>query len=110
LALSIAMMVSSSTFCLNENKPAGDNMQKATLSGKVVDKQTGESLAGVLVSIKESGLKVYTDFDGTFSFYNVEPGAYTVEVKYISYTADESQKVICSAGYDTQVNIEIKSN
>lgn len=110
MVVTLAPMFSSTAYCLHENNSGIHSTQKASISGKVADKQTGENLAGVLLSIKDTGIKVYTDFDGNFSFENIEPGTYTIEVNYISYSVDETQKVICSAGVDTRLNIEIKSN
>ncbi len=53
------------------------------LYGVVLDKQTNESLAGVAVHI--DGQKVYTDFDGNFSFNHVSKGKYEVKISMISY-------------------------
>lgn len=61
--------------------------QKATISGKVIDKETGEGLIGVTVSISNAaGIAggANTDFDGNY-VAQVEPGVYTVTIKYISY-------------------------
>ncbi len=109
LAFVMILMTSSSAFPFTENNPEG-NIQQASVSGKVIDKQTGESLAGVLVMIKGSDIKSYTDLEGNFSFRNIEPGTYTIAVNYISYAADELQNVVCSAGNNVQVNIEILPN
>jgi hypothetical protein len=109
LAFVTILMVSSNVFCLNENNPK-ENLQKANVSGKVFDKQTGESLAGVLVMIKGPDIKVYTDLEGNFTFKNIEPGIYTIEVNYISYSADELKNVVCNAGNDVKLNIEIRPN
>lgn len=109
LAFAIILLTSSNAFCITENNPEGYN-QQTSVSGTVVDKQTGESLAGVLVMIKGSDIKSYTDLEGNFSFKNLEPGTYTIAVKYISYAADELQNVVCSAGNNVQVNIEILPN
>lgn len=109
LAFAMILMTSSNAFCFTENNPQG-TIQQASVSGNVTDEQTGESLAGVLVMIKGSDIKAYTDLDGNFSFKNVEPGTYTLEVNYISYSADELQNIVCSAGNNVQVNIKIQPN
>ena len=76
LGLKIAM---ASTF-LN-NPPKAD----ATISGEVHDYSTGESLAGVAVSIEGTNVKTYTDLDGNFEFENVMPGNYNLIFSFISY-------------------------
>lgn len=103
------LMVLSATLSNAENNP-GETPKKATVTGKVIDKVTGESLAGVLVTIKGSDIKVYSDLDGNFTFNSIEPGSYTLEVNYISYSANEVQNISCSAGKNLPVSIEIKPN
>jgi len=110
LLVSLAAMFSSAAYCSHDNNSSDRGTQKASITGKVADKKTGESLAGVLLSIKDSGLNIYTDLDGNFSFENIEPGTYIIEVQYISYSLNETQSVTCSAGAETRLNIEIKSN
>ncbi|HNX06862.1 MAG TPA: carboxypeptidase-like regulatory domain-containing protein [Bacteroidales bacterium] len=110
LLVSLVTMFSSAAYCSHDNNSSDNGTQKASITGKVADKKTGESLAGVLLSIKDSGLNIYTDLDGNFTFENIEPGTYIIEVKYISYSLNETQKVTCSAGTETRLNIEIKSN
>ena len=51
----------------------------------VSDKVSGEYLTGVKVRLKGSDIVEYTDFDGQFSFNNLKPGKYTVDVEFISY-------------------------
>ncbi len=109
LIISMFLMVLSATLSYAENNP-GETPKKATVTGKVIDKVTGESLAGVLVTIKGSDIKVYSDLDGNFTFNSVEPGSYTLEVNYISYSANEVQNISCSAGKNLPVSIEIKPN
>ncbi len=108
-AISLFLMMSSATLCVAENNP-GETPKKATVSGKVIDQLTGESLAGVLVSIKGLDMKVYSDLDGNFTFNSLTPGNYTLEVKYISYSANEVQNISCTAGKNLPVSIEIKPN
>jgi protocatechuate 3,4-dioxygenase beta subunit len=72
----------------------GSDNQKATTNdsnsatcmvrGTVVDKQTGDPLAGVTVTM-ENGQETFTDFDGNFAFNNLKPGSYRIETSLISY-------------------------
>ncbi len=55
------------------------------LSGTVIDAESGELLVGVEVSLEGTEAKTYTDFDGNFSFKNVQPGEYKLVTNYISY-------------------------
>jgi len=58
---------------------------KASISGKVADTKTGESLAGVAISVKGTDIKVYTDLDGTFTINSLDPGNYNLILSLISY-------------------------
>jgi len=61
-----------------------------TVYGTVTDAKTGESLVGVEVQLEGTDMKVYTDFNGQFSFEDILPGEYDISAKYISY---EKQKI-----------------
>lgn len=61
--------------------PAG----MAIISGTVTDASTGEGLAGALVEIEGTDLRVFTDLEGKYNIKDVEAGTYSLKVKYISY-------------------------
>jgi hypothetical protein len=65
--------------------PANAPVENVTLSGNVLDFQSGEQLAGVEIQIEGTDLKTYTDFDGNFEFSGVKPGTYNLIASYISY-------------------------
>ncbi len=59
---------------------------KGTFEGIVTDKATGEALAGAKVTVKETGLIVYTDLDGKFKLEELAEGAtYTFEISSLGY-------------------------
>lgn len=65
--------------------PAEVPVQSITLSGSVADLVSGESLAGVEVTLEGTDVKTYTDFDGNFEFKDVKPGKYNLIASFISY-------------------------
>jgi hypothetical protein len=81
---------------------------KSIISGTVTDKLTGEALAGVEVRLMDSAIKIYTDFDGKFEIKDVQPGAYAIEVRYISYQ-DIIENIHTEAGSTANVTIKLKS-
>lgn len=98
--ITIVALISIVSFANAENKNSGSKETTtvapatlATITGKVFDKQTGETLTGVCVQIEELGLTIYTDFDGSFSVSNVKPGSYTVKTKMISYCEFTQKKL-----------------
>lgn len=85
-----------------ENKPV-----LLSLNGQVVDQNTGEALAGVLVSIEEAGDKLYTDFEGKFEVSGLLPGNYNVNTSMISY---EKSKVEMELNGDQIESVKIELN
>ncbi len=84
-----------------------EKTKKASLSGQVIDQKTGENLAGVLVQIDGTDIKTYTDFEGKFSFDNVDPGSYSVSIDMISYVKDEVKNIQIGSGESKSLNIQI---
>jgi hypothetical protein len=66
--------------------PSSDSFKAVTLSGSVVDFNSGEALTGVEVKIEGTNLVTYTDFDGNFEFDKVAPGNYNLIASFISYS------------------------
>jgi len=60
-----------------------------SLTGSVLDKETGESLAGARIQIIETGDEIFTDILGNFTIAAPASGAYTLKVSYISYQEQE---------------------
>jgi protocatechuate 3,4-dioxygenase beta subunit len=76
------------TFALTSNTvkaDGGETSKKICVQGKVTDKNTGESLAGVLVYIKETNQSTYTDLEGNFKFTELYPGTLNFAASFISY-------------------------
>lgn len=76
-----------------------------TVKGTVTDKDTKETLAGASVTLK-NGKKSFkmsqrTGLTGTYSFKDVPPGKYEVEVKYVSYKEAEADVEI--KGTETKI-------
>ncbi len=66
-----------------------DKMVATTsIHGQVVDKLTGEPLAGACITPAGSNQTIYTDFDGNFT---VEQIAGALNVSLISYEAQQVQ-------------------
>ena len=107
------LFVSANLLAGNKNKPeAADKTTVAApvnvcLTGTIVDEQTKETLAGVEVTIEGTQLKTYTDFEGKFSFDNIQPGNYKVVTKYVSYNKTESRQVNIKANEMHSLNLEL---
>ena len=71
-------------FAANEKVPVVA-ATTTTITGHVVDKITGEALAGVKISLNESEIIVYSDLDGNFEINNVKVGNNSIKTRLISY-------------------------
>ena len=78
--------------CASNRQPIQQTeSQVYTVSGKVLDKLTRESLVGVHVSIIGTQLNVYTNIDGFFEIYGVGAGTYKFRFElpgYLNKTVD----------------------
>ena len=84
---------------------------QASISGKIVDKESKEPLIGASVLIKETLAGSTTDFDGNFIIENVKSGKYTIVCSYIGYkeisttiTISESK----NSTFDFQMDLDTK--
>ncbi len=80
---------------------------KSSISGKVVDIKTGESLVGVAVEIEGINQKVYTDLDGNFTINNIDPGHYNLVLSLISYKNSLVENLKLDAGKKEVVDIKL---
>ena len=88
-----------------KNNKASDNTEMVSLTGTVVDKDTGEALAGVLVKLEETEASVYTDFEGNFELL-VTPGSYKISTTMISYKTASNSFEAKSSGDQLKISLE----
>jgi hypothetical protein len=81
--IGIAILLCNHLFANGDAPEAPNN--KASISGKVIDIKTGESLVGVAILVEGTDLKVYSDLDGTFTIKSLNPGNYNLVLSLISY-------------------------
>lgn len=91
LTLIIAFCIGLSfSYAGNDESPEG-LLTTTEMTGKVVDKLSGETLAGVMVELDGTGKSVFSDFDGNFTFENLIPGEYKLILSLISYEKNETK-------------------
>lgn len=81
ILLGINVVIAGNTVTQGQDKI---NETQITFKGKVIDKNNGEALAGALVSVEGTNIKVFSDLDGNF-YFSIKPGTYNLEIDYISY-------------------------
>ena len=105
--LAIMLLIGSGVLTAGNEKETNTNNLKSSISGKVLDYLTSESLAGVEVQLQGTNLKTYTDLDGNFSFSGLVPGEYEVTTTLISYK-EKAEKVQVVPG-STELKIRIET-
>ena len=80
--------------------------QKYTISGKIIDKNTGEGLISATVYVEELKTGVVTN---TYGFYSITipKGKYTLKYTYMGY---ESEKKIIQLTQKQNIDIELQSS
>jgi len=56
-----------------------------SLSGKITDQQSGETLPGASIRIEKTSLKTVSDAGGNYRISNLKAGSYSVMISYIGY-------------------------
>ncbi len=69
----------------------------------------GSNLPGAEVVVRETGRRAVTDTQGNFSLAGLEPGAVTLEIRYLGLP-DASQPVTILAGAPTSVDIVLAAS
>ncbi len=77
------------------------------IAGSVSDQTTGEPVATVSVTLAPSGKSTVTGSDGSFSFVDLAPGAYTVDISKEGYNPN-SHTVGVVAGRTTEAHLTIE--
>jgi len=95
-------MSAGSSFAGNNDK----KNEKATklVSGKVIDQNTGESLAGVEIKIDGTDEKVYTDFEGNFFISVPVNSNQSITFSALSYSLEKVN--VSQLGYHSDISLK----
>lgn len=78
------------------------------IAGKVIDKETGEPLPAVNVTIDGSSMGAATDINGEFFLLNVPVGTYSLRADMISYKVMVVQDVRVKVDLTTRVEFKLE--
>lgn len=82
--------------------------QTGTLTGKVLDAESGETIPGANVMLLDIDKGAATDPQGAFTIENVPTGTHTLRVSFIGYQTYE-EEVSIESGDVTTVNVELET-
>ena len=109
LGFTFAMLFSNNIYAgesnLTSNAKNASTIKATTIEGKVVDKNTNETLAGVKIIF--DGQKIYTDLDGNFTISNVSSDKMQLKASLISY---EEQTVEINPQQDGTLQIQLRQH
>lgn len=88
-----------------EGGAAPDN---ATVNGYIRDKETGETLVGASIQLKETRQGTITNKSGFYSLSDIKPGTYTVVFSYIGYDKLE-MSIELKKRESRRIDVELKS-
>lgn len=83
---------------------------QTSLSGKVTDEESSEMVIGATVLLFKNEVQLsgtITDIDGNYSFSNIDPGTYSVQVSYVGFGDVKITDVMVLAGKAIKLDIEI---
>ena len=86
---------------------AANGQATGSVSGVVVDSETGETLIGANVLISGTSIGAQSDLDGQFEIPGLPPGEYDVEVSYIGYLTTRVASVRIESGAGARLGIEL---
>src|SRR5690349_19124528 len=79
--------------------------QTGSISGRITDSKSGETIIGANVLIQDSGIGSPTNVEGKFSISNVKPGSYNLVISFITYKTHIIPDVVVEAGKISEVNV-----
>ena len=105
--VAVCIIILSVTMAFATEPKAAKKASSAQIEGTIVDFATGEALAGVALTIKDNGLKTYTDLDGKFQITGIENGTYSIDVNYVSYKSVTLKNIQASKS-EVKVKVELE--
>ncbi|MCS7086752.1 MAG: carboxypeptidase-like regulatory domain-containing protein, partial [Bacteroidia bacterium] len=84
-------------------------VRPASVTGTVVDAETGEALIGVRISLVGTSLGTFSDENGRFRFDDLPSGEYALLLDYASYKRTTVEKVTAQPGKQTQVHVPLEA-
>jgi TonB-dependent receptor len=74
------------------------------LAGKITDRKTGETLIGATIGIQGSSKGAATNAEGRYILSDLQPGRYTLIIRYIGYQSKSISDIEIKAGAVTQLD------
>ena len=96
-------------FCTSMLFAGSSIAQEGSISGLILDAETGEELIGAAVYVPSLESGVVSDLNGRF-YLQLAPGTYTIEVSYISYIKQNIEHVEIMDGIKSVMNLSMNAD
>lgn len=106
LVLACAMLLCFTTSC-EDDLVTYDTF--GSISGTVIDLDSGDPIPQAMVTLSPSGMNTYTGNDGHFDFLDLDARQYTVTVQKTGY-ATNRKTVTILAGGNVDISLTLKKN
>ena len=83
--------------------------QTGTITGRVTEMESGESLPGANIVIVGTQLGTTSNANGEYTLSNVEPGTYTVRASFVGYRSEVQEDVVVTANETTEVDFVLRT-
>ncbi len=84
---------------------------QTTIQGKITEEATGEAVLFATIALYKNEVLMQgteSDFDGNYSFSDLDPGTYEIEASFLGLTTQRIKGVVAKAGKVNLVNISLK--
>jgi len=82
---------------------------KASISGKIIDEESGEVLRRASVLILGKKIGAYTDTKGEYRILNLPAGVYSIQVSYIGYNTKTIENIELKENQNYILNVVLSS-
>lgn len=86
----------------------GNNINKGTISGEVIDRDTKQKIIGALIEVMNTKFLTVTDADGNFIIRDLEPKTYNLKISAPYYVTTYKTDVLVTGLQSTKIIIELK--
>lgn len=79
------------------------------ISGKIVDKKTGEPLTGATILLLNTTLGAAAQLDGSYYIINISPGTYKLQATFMGYKTVVQSNIVVNIDRTTKVDFALES-
>jgi len=108
--ISLTLLLIAATTVASYATTGNEEKKMSVLQGRVTDAGTSEGLAGVVVEVEGTNIKVFTDFEGNFQLPALPEGSYNIKSSLVSYGELKLRNVKVNTENQGMVELRLHSN